>query len=173
MPEIIDLTPEAEIVDLTAGDDLLLIYLLGAASLPARRISRATLLHDVVREGEGATLGTVNATALNAESGAINDLTVATRLVMGAALSRILTATASITIPTAAAGAQVSVTLTLTGATTTDIAQIFLPSNLPAGLICRAVVTAANTVTVYAFNASAASIPAASYAARALVLRVG
>lgn len=171
MTQIPDLpaVPEADISD----DDLMLLYDVGAASNKSRNATRAHFLKDVVRTTGTYAVGTLNATgALNAPEGALDELTVAVGLDMGATLSKVLIGSASVTIPTAAAGVQVMATITVTGAQTGDVVTVHAPADLPAGLILRATVTAADTVTVYAFNATSGSIASDDYALKALVLRV-
>jgi hypothetical protein len=92
---------------------------------------------------------------------------------MGATLQRILSATGTLTLPTITNGAQGSATFTLTNAVVGDQVILQLPDTFPAGLILsRAVVTGANTVTAYFWNASGASITGAGYTIRATALRL-
>lgn len=142
------------------------------ASQQTRKVARANLLANVARFDANASLAVVTATSLAAPTGAIDTLTIATGLVIGATLQKILTATASTAIPTLAAAASSDVTLTVTGAVVGDIAIVNQQVALPAGLLLRAWVSAANTVTITVTNASGASITGASYSLKAVVLRV-
>ena len=155
-----------------SDDDLVLIWDTAAPSANAKKATRGQFLAGVIRTGAAATLGVVTATSAAAPTGAIDTLTVATALVMGGTLSRLLTASGSVAAPTVATLAQGSVTMTVTGAVTGDVAMVFLPDTLPVGLIAKAVVTSPNTVTILFFNASASSITGASYTARVVVMRI-
>jgi hypothetical protein len=157
-----------------SDDDLLLIFDNGAASNKSRQVSRADMLTGVARNGAAMTPASVASSgAITAPSGSIDSLTVAAALVMGATVQRILSATGTLTVPTIASGAQGSATFTLTNAVVGDQVILQLPDTFPAGLLLsRAVVTGANTVTVYFWNASAASITGAGYTVRATALRL-
>ncbi|MGL6208550.1 MAG: hypothetical protein ACRC14_01825 [Paracoccaceae bacterium] len=154
-----------------SDDDLILIYDMGGGLNPSRKVTRASLLTGVVRTAGYATLNTVDANALNAPVGAIDALTVATSIQIGATLGRLIYAAPSLAIPTCAAGTEVTVTSTLAGVVAGDMILITAEGLAP-GLILRAQVTGANTVTVYAFNASGASITGASRTVRVLALRM-
>jgi hypothetical protein len=155
-----------------AGTDFLLAHLPGASPDKTRKVSVATLLGTAAIIGEDATLGIVDADELNAPVGAIDTLTVATGLDMGAVLSAILTATASVAIGTLAAAASADVTMTVTGAVTGDVVILNPQVDMPDGLCLRAYVSASNTVTINVTNASSGSIAGASYSLKAVVLRV-
>jgi hypothetical protein len=167
----------AEITDLPAaaaltGTDLLVVYQPGAASNKSRKVTLAAILASVVKTGDAATFGDVNATALNAPVGAIDALTVATNLTIGAALSKILTATASVAIGTLAASASQSVTMTVASAVVGDVVIVNPQVAMPAGLVLRSYVSGADTVTITVLNASAAEVSGASYSMKAVLLRV-
>lgn len=153
--------------------DLLVVHRDGReASSQSRKISRGSLLSGVARTGQPASLGAVTATSLAAPVGAINALTVATSLIMGATLAKILTATASVAIPTLAAGASGDVAMTVVGAVVGDVAIVNPQVTMPGGLRLRAYVSAADTVTISVLNGSTASITGASYSLKAVLLRV-
>lgn len=172
MPELNDASiPSALAADIT-DDDLVLVYDNGAASNKSRKATRGNFLHDVVRTGADVTLGDVEADSLSAPAGTINTLAVPTGLIIGATLSKILVASASLAVSTLAAGASVDITLSVTGAVTGDLAIVNAQSALPAGLLLRAYVSAANTVTITVTNASTGSINGASYTFKGAVLRL-
>jgi hypothetical protein len=168
MAEISDLPAGASVVD----TDLFLMYLPGEASNKSRKVTRAIALAGVVRETEDADLGVVDADELNAPLGAIDALTVATSITLGAILSKILTNTASVAFGTLAAGASADVTMTVTGAVTGDVAIVNPQADIPDGLCLRSYVSASNTITINVTNASTGSISGASYSLKAVVLRV-
>lgn len=156
-----------------SDDDLYLTYDMGGGLTPARKVTRANMLKGVVRTTGTYEVGTLNATGeLTAPEGAIDDLTVATSLTIGAVLSRILTNTASLAVPTLAAGASSDVTMTVTGAVAGDIAIVNPQVDLPDGLVLRPYVSGANTVTINFTNASTGSISGSSYSFKAVLLRV-
>lgn len=142
------------------------------ASQQSRKITRASLLTGVARDGQSASLAALTATSVAAPTGAIDTLTVATGLVMGATLAKILTATASPAIPTLAAGASADVTMTVTGAVVGDVVIVNPQMAMPGGLRLRAYVSGADTVTISVLNGSTASITGASYSLKAVLLRV-
>ena len=155
-----------------SDDDLVLIWDTAAPSANAKRASRSEFLAGVIRASAAATLGVVSATSLAAPVGTVDTLTVATGLIMGGTLSRVLTASGSVAAPTVTTLAQESVTMTVTGAVSGDVAMVFLPHTLPVGLIAKAVVTSSNTVTILFFNATGGTITGASYTARVVVMRI-
>ncbi len=149
-------------------DDLLVTYDMGAGQ--GRKVTRAAFLTGVARSGQDATLGAINADELNAPTGAIDTLTVATELVMGARVSNIVYLSSLVAVPTVAAGAQGTVTVTLTGSVTGDMLMVNATA-LDAGLILSGTVTSANTVTLYFWNASAAPIAGANRIIRLMAMR--
>ena len=155
-----------------SDDDLIVTYDMGGGLTPARKVTRGNFLKDVIRTVGTFAVGTLNATgALNAPAGAINALVVSTSITLGAVLSRILANTASLAVPTLAAGASADVTMTVTNAVAGDVVVINGQVALPAGLLFRAYVSSANTVTVTFTNASTGSITGASYSFKAVLLR--
>lgn len=155
-----------------SDDDLILIYDVGAAMQHSRKATRAHFLKDVVRTAGEFSVEKLNATdSLNAPTSSIDDLTVNTKLVMGASVTKILTASGSVTIPDADPADQVSVTMTVTGAVVNDVVTVSAPAALPKGLILRAVVTAPNVATIYALNVTATKIDTASYLIRLMLVR--
>jgi hypothetical protein len=144
------------------------------ASQQDRKITRANLLSGVAfLAGSAAFTGAVSsAISLSAPAGSIDALTVATGLTMGAALQKILTATASVAIPTLATLVSSDVTMTVTGAVVGDVAIVNPQVDMPDGLHLRPYVSATNTVTINVNNGSNASITGASYSLKAVLLRV-
>lgn len=168
MSEVDDLPAAA----LMSDTDLFLVFQPGVGVNKSRKVERQAAMLPYIKTGAAADLGVVDADAINAPVGAINTLTVATGIVLGATVSKILTATATIAIPTLAAGASSDVTMTVTGAVVGDVAIVNPQADLPDGLMFRPYVSGSNTVTMNATNGSAASIPGASYSFKAVLLRV-
>jgi len=80
----------------------------------------------------------------------------------GTPITKIVSGVASVNLPSILDGATGSATFTITGADTDDVVVINPPS-LTTGLVfAGAAVTASNTVTVYALNASGATIDEAA-----------
>lgn len=159
----------------TAVDDLdyLVLHRDGReASQQTRKVTRANLLTGVAFTGAAAAFTTLSGSSVTAPTGAIDALTVATSLTMGAALSKILTATASVAIGTLAAGASADSTMTVTGAVVGDVVILNPQVSMPGGLRLRAYVSAADTVTISVLNGSTGSITGASYSIKAVLLRV-
>lgn len=142
------------------------------ASQQTRKITRASLLSGVAFTGANAAFLALSGTSITAPSGAIDALTVATSLTMGAVLSKMLTATASVAVGTLGAGASADVTMTVTGAVVGDVVILNPQVDMPDGLILRPYVSGANTVTINVTNASTGSIPGSSYSMKAVLLRV-
>lgn len=168
----------AEIVDLPASTgvadtDLFVVYQPGESVDKSRKATRTQVLNGILRSGAAASVTTLAAsTSVTAPAGAIDALTVATSVTVGAVLSKILTNTASVAIPTLAAAASGDVTMTVTGAVAGDVVILNAQAALPAGLLFRAYVSGANTVTISVTNASNASITGASYSLKAVLFRV-
>ena len=98
---------------------------------------------------------------------------MATGLVIGATVSKVLTVSGTLTLPTIASGAEGNAAITLTGSVVGDQIILQLPATFPAGLLLsRAVVTGANTMTCYFYNVSGSSIGGAGYTVRATAIRV-
>lgn len=142
------------------------------ASQQTRRVTRSDLLNGVARTGAAADFAAVTATNLSAPIGAINSLNVTTGLIMGATLSRILTATASVAIGALAAYASADVTMTVTGAIAGDVVILNPQVTMPGGLRLRPWVSGPDTVTISVLNGSNALIGASSYSLKAVLLRV-
>lgn len=85
-------------------------------------------------------------------------------------ISKILAATASLNFPSIASQAQADLTITVTGAAVGDYVVLAEPSAPAAGLVFNAFVSAANTVTVRATNASAGAVDEAALTFGVLVL---
>lgn len=141
-------------------DRLLVIYDPDGGVEKTRKVTRGTLLHDVPRNAGDASFGTAT----------VETLVVTTGIRITDDITKVIHASGSIAIPTAASGAQATVDVAATGAVVGDTVILTMPATTPAGLICRAAVSAADTVTVLAFNATGGSISGASYAAAILVI---
>lgn len=83
-----------------------------------------------------------------------------------------VSAAATLDFGSIAAGASASLTMTVTGAQFSMPVALGPPANLETGLIASGVVTAANTVQVRLFNATASAIDPVSNTWRAFVARV-
>jgi hypothetical protein len=88
----------------------------------------------------------------------------------GAAITKVLTASATLDFASIAAAGSEDKTITVTGAAVGDPVALSLPAAIDAGLVFNAFVSAANTVTVRATNASAGAIDAASASFRVAVI---
>lgn len=142
------------------------------ASQQTRKATRANLLAGVARTGADAAFAALSGTSVAAPEGAIDELTVATSLTLGAVLSKILTATASVAVPTLATLVSSDVTMTVPGAVVGDVVILNPQVDMPDGLHLRPYVSAADTVTINVTNASTGSISGASYSLKAVLLRV-
>lgn len=142
------------------------------ASQQSRKVTRTAFLTGIARLSADAAFADLSANEVSAPVGAIDELTVATSVAIGATLSRILTATASVAVGTLAAGASADVTMTVTGALVADVAIVNPQVDMPDGLCLRAYVSASDTVTINVTNASTGSIAGASYSIKAVLLRV-
>ena len=81
----------------------------------------------------------------------------------GAAVTKVLSATASLNYGSISAASQADLTITVTGAAVGDEVVMALPAAPAAGLVFNAFVSAANTVTIRASNITATPIdPAAA-----------
>lgn len=89
----------------------------------------------------------------------------------GSAISKVLTATASLDFGSIAAQSSADLTVTVTGAATGDAVVMGLPASPSAGVVFNAFVSSANTVTIRATNATAAPIDPASATYRATVIQ--
>lgn len=171
MPEINEL-PAIDPLEVT-DDDLLVLWNGSApAGSRATKVTRSQFLSGVARDGQDATIATVDADALNAPAGAIDTLTVTAGLVMGATLEKMVRGDFSITISTLASLALETQTKTVTGALVGDFVLIRAPSTLPAGLVLVASVSASDTVQIRVTNCSGSSIAGATYSMSALALRM-
>lgn len=164
----------ADLSAITSADDadLLIIYDVSAPSAKSKKITKENLLSGFVKTGDDCALGDVTADNVTAPSGAIDTLTVATGLVIGASLNAIGRFSGNVSVSTLAAGAGETVAVSMSGALSGDLVILGLPVTLPAGLIVRADIGASNVLSLRVFNASSASISGASYAITAVTLRV-
>jgi hypothetical protein len=82
---------------------------------------------------------------------------------VGARLTKILTASASLNFPSINAASQADLTITVTGAAVNDEVVMGLPAAPTAGIVFNAFVSATNTVTIRATNITASPVdPAAA-----------
>jgi parallel beta-helix repeat protein len=89
-----------------------------------------------------------------------------------APIQQMLAGSAALDFPSIAAGAAASLTMTVTGAAAGDIAIVGPPATGTGGLTFTAFVSAANTVTVRAFNPNAISVDSASLTFGVIVYKV-
>ena len=118
----------------------------------SNRITKGEALVGALRSDDDLTVGD--------DAAVTGDLTASTLAVgaSGSVVKKILTGTASVNLPNITAATTGSATFTLTGAAAGDVV-IVNPPALTAGLaFVGATVTAADTVTVYAANVTAAAI---------------
>lgn len=153
-------------------DDLFLIWDTAAASGNAKNVTRAQMLVGMARLLANAGFLVVDATQLNAPLAAINMLTVTTGLTIGATVSKVLTATVALSVPAILAAGTTTLPMTVTGAVVGDVVILSAFALLPAGMVFSGDVTAADTVTVRFFNATAGTIGAAIYSFKAVTVRV-
>jgi hypothetical protein len=88
----------------------------------------------------------------------------------GTALTKLLSASATLDFGSIAAAASADLTITVTGAATGNTVILGLPAAPTAGIIFQGFVSAANTVTVRATNITGAPVDPASASYRAAVL---
>lgn len=88
----------------------------------------------------------------------------------GAAITKTLTANATLDFASVAAAGQQSLTITVTGAAVGDEVVLALPAAPAAGLVFNAWVSATDTVTVRASNITAAPVDPASASYGVIVL---
>ena len=82
---------------------------------------------------------------------------------LGASITKIRTASASLNFPSISAASQADLTITVTGAATNDEVALGLPAAPTAGIVFNAFVSSTNTVTIRATNVTASPIdPAAA-----------
>jgi hypothetical protein len=118
----------------------------------SNRITKGEALVGALRADDDLTVGD--------DAGVTGDLTAGTLAVgsSGSVIKKMASATASVNLPNITAATTGSATFTLTGAAAGDVV-IVNPPALTAGLaFVGATVTAADTVTVYAANVTAAAI---------------
>ena len=80
----------------------------------------------------------------------------------GAAITKVLTATATLNFPSISAASQADLTITVTGAAVGDEVIMSLPAAPAAGIVFNAFVSATNTVTIRATNVTASPVDPAS-----------
>lgn len=116
------------------------------------------------RSGSQTISGSLTVTTTGTFSGAVT-------IGGGTAITKVLSATATLDFPSIASNDTHSLTMTVTGAVAGNAVFIGVPAALDANLIWQASVTAADTVTIRMHNASGASIDPASGTYRATVFQ--
>lgn len=154
-----------------SDDDLLLIWDTAAPSGNAKKATRAQILTGVVMSGSDADLGVVTADDIQAPSGSIDSLTVATGIHMGSTLNAIKLNAQTIALADITTGASASHSLTVSGVIVGDFVLISAPSTIPAGVMVNGYASATDIITLRLFNATASTLAAASHDFRLLVLR--
>ena len=141
-----------------------------AAGSKGGHLTRGQLLKDAVRDDGAGVVAALEITALTSGTHTIStSLSFATG---GASITRLLTAQDSVSIATIGAGADDdTATLTVTGAASGDFVLVQIIGTAPPGLHLHGYVSAADTVTIEAYNSTASSITGASYTIRAMVMR--
>lgn len=169
MPEIDEIEPLLDEGDVS-DDDLIVIFDVGSDS--AGRMTRGSFLNGVARDGGDHDFGTSEITDLTATNASISALSITGAISMGDDLSRVLKATASVSVGDIAAGAGQTVTMSLTGCLAGD--ALIFSSNvlLPDGLHVQAWISATNTVSIRFHNSTGSTITAASYSMTAAALRI-
>lgn len=116
-------------------------------------------------------IGTTSANALG--SLLLTNLTASGAVTIGGgtAITKVLSATATLDFPSISGNDTHSLTMTVTGAIAGNAVFIGVPAALDANLIWQASVTAADTVTIRMHNASGASVDPASGTYRATVFQ--
>lgn len=126
--------------------------------------------------GNGTVGGTLDVTGAITATGGVagtvtgNVISNSVAIGGGTAITKVLTAAATLNFASIAAAASEDKTVTVTGAAVGDPVALSLPAAIDAGLVFNAFVSATNTVTVRATNASAAPIDAASASFRVVVI---
>jgi hypothetical protein len=143
-----------------ASGDLMLIYDVSTAAL--KDITRTEFV-DMVADNLAAN--SIANAALQAAVSITTSLTVAS----GTALTKLLSATATLDFGSIASLASADLTITVTGAAVGDAVHLGLPAAPTAGIVFNSFVSAANTVTVRATNITAAPVDPASATYRAVV----
>jgi hypothetical protein len=134
----------------------------------------------VARGGTGATSASDARTNLDAaKAGANTDITSLASLsslkvnaAQGTAITGILSATTTYDFPVIAASTAATTTVSVPGATTNSVVLLGLPASPTAGILFSAYVSAADTVTISAFNPTAVGIDPASATYRVTVITV-
>jgi hypothetical protein len=135
----------------TASGDQFLIYDVSSASM--KDITRTELIAAVAANVDAL----VAATSIKVTS-------------TGTAMTKLLSATATLDFPNILTLASADLTITVTGAAVGDAVHIGLPAAPQAGLVFQGFVSAANTVTIRAHNYTAGALNAASATYRAVVV---
>lgn len=155
-----------------ADDDLLVLHDISEASSKDKKITVANLLSSAAKTSSDAAfndltindLSAVDITATTVETGEL-------AFTGGADISHCFTVSASLDLSSIAATTTKVVTATVTGAATGDLVVMSATSAIPDELTIQAYVSAANTVTVRAYNPLGTTITGASYTFRILVMR--
>lgn len=158
MVELVDLPaiPEGNVSD----DDLLLIYDNTAGR--SYKVTRSVFMAAFARRNGDAEFN-----LLSAETGTFTELVAAQiTFVSAGGIADMVTAAATVAVPTIAAGASSSVNVPVPGAVAGMAVSVTFTGGLTAGLCFTAYVSAPDVVTVIFTNASSGSIPAASEDAR-------
>lgn len=88
----------------------------------------------------------------------------------GSLIASIYTASATLDFPSIAANSSATLNITVTGAVVGGSVSLGLPSSPPAGIVYQGYVSAADTVTIRAFNVTGSAIDPASASFRATVV---
>ena len=162
MTSITDLPAQESIADA----DLLLVHVTGAADSNDRKITFEDLVATLVRQGGGASLGSVQIETLTADAAQF----IAAKFgASGQNILRVLRGTSEIEVSTLSADDGSTHTISVQSAAPGDHVSLSFSSALPDGLQVQAWVSGSNTVSVRFYNGTGDSISGATYSASVVV----
>lgn len=171
MPELDELLAidTADVSD----DDFVLIFDNSAPTSKSKKASRTNLLKGVAREGGDHNFATSEITDLTSQNATIVNLNVTTGLTFdtAATLGKMYRKAAAITLANIATSAGQTVTTAITGVVAGDTVCLSFSAIIPDGLIFQAWVSAADTVSIRAYNTTGVTITGASYTANLVIMR--
>lgn len=159
--EIVDLPTMAD-ADL-ADDDWVMVYDISAGSQPTKKVSRAGVVDDCVKEGGDHSVNALEVAELTAT-------VVALTFDAGSSLTDMLAASLTVTHSDILTTATEIVDVSMPGVTTADFLSFSFTGPLATGLVCQGYISAADTVSFKFWNPTGSTITGASYTARATVM---
>lgn len=164
MPVTVTDLPAQDVGDVDDAD-LWLVYDPAAPSNKTKKVTRGDALKDVARDGGDHDFGTSEITALTA--GIVTATFAST-----AALTNLFKASGAVTVSALAGGASETKTMTMTGVATTDfLVGLAFTAAMEDGIIARAWISGADTISIRFTNSKAGSASGGSYTARAVAMR--